>query len=204
MTPRSQPKLAMRPMLPADAPLLAEIFRASIEELTGDDYSEAQQEAWASAADDEEDFGARLAGELTLVATYDGRHRICLARRQQNIDMLYVHPVAAGQGAGAMLCSMRWKTGRCARQQRTDRRGQRHGARLLRKARFQGAAAQYRFACRRMALQYHNEQAACGEGKCRIMSEPPSTFFWLAHASHRHCVIAILIAVALASNYYLW
>ena len=59
-------------MLPTDVPLLAEIFRASIEELTADDYSEAQQEAWASAADDEEEFGARLAGELTLVATFAG------------------------------------------------------------------------------------------------------------------------------------
>ena len=105
MTPRSQPKLAMRPMLPADAPLLAEIFRASIEELTGDDYSEAQQEAWASAADDEEDFGARLAGELTLVATYDGTPMgFASLAGNKNIDMLYVHPVAAGQGAGAMLC----------------------------------------------------------------------------------------------------
>ena len=47
-------------MLPADVPFLAEIFRASIEELTGDDYSEAQQEAWASAADDEEAFGQSL------------------------------------------------------------------------------------------------------------------------------------------------
>ena len=73
MTARPQTKLAMRPMLPADVPLLAEIFRASIEELSADDYSEAQQEAWASAADDEEEFGARLAGELTLVATFDGR-----------------------------------------------------------------------------------------------------------------------------------
>ena len=34
--------------------MLAAIFVAAIEELTGDDYSEAQQEAWASAADDEE------------------------------------------------------------------------------------------------------------------------------------------------------
>ena len=43
MSARADPKLAMRPFLPADAPLLAEIFRASIEELTGDDYSEAQR-----------------------------------------------------------------------------------------------------------------------------------------------------------------
>jgi putative acetyltransferase len=105
MTPRTRPKLALRPMLPADVPDLAEIFRASIEELTGDDYSEAQQEAWASAADDEEDFGHRLAGELTLVATFDGA-AVGFASLADNkkIDMLYVHPIAAGQGAGALLC----------------------------------------------------------------------------------------------------
>jgi putative acetyltransferase len=92
-------------MLPADVPDLAEIFRASIEDLTADDYSEAQQEAWASAADDEEEFGLKLAGELTLVATYGGAV-VGFASLADNtrIDMLYVHPAASGQGAGAMLC----------------------------------------------------------------------------------------------------
>jgi len=106
MTARAQEqKLALRPMLPADVPLLAEIFRASIEELAADDYSEAQQEAWASAADDEEEFGARLASELTLVATLQG-DAIGFASLANNarIDMLYVHPVASGQGAGTLLC----------------------------------------------------------------------------------------------------
>jgi putative acetyltransferase len=105
MTARPQTKLAMRPMLPEDTPLLAEIFRASIEELSGEDYSEAQQEAWASAADDEEEFAARLASELTLVATHAGS-AIGFASLADNtrIDMLYVYPAAAGQGAGAMLC----------------------------------------------------------------------------------------------------
>src|SRR3569623_1580085 len=46
------PKLALRPYLPEDTPLLAEIFRDSILELTGDDYTEAQQEAWIERADD--------------------------------------------------------------------------------------------------------------------------------------------------------
>ena len=104
MTARTQPELALRPMLPADVPDLAEIFRASIEDLAADDYSEAQREAWASVADDEEEFGAKLATALTLVATYDGA-AIGFASLADNkhIDMLYVHPVAAGQGAGAML-----------------------------------------------------------------------------------------------------
>jgi putative acetyltransferase len=105
MTPRAKPQLAMRPMLPADVPDLAEIFRASIEDLTGDDYSEAQQAAWASEANDEEEFGRKLSGELTLVATYGGA-AVGFASLVDNkkIDMLYVHPAAAGQGAGAMLC----------------------------------------------------------------------------------------------------
>src|SRR5215831_19612765 len=105
MNPRPLPQLAMRPMLPTDVPLLAEIFRTAIEELTADDYSEAQQEAWAAGADDEEAFGAKLAHELTLVATYGGA-AVGFASLTDNtrIDMLYVHPAAAGQGAGAMLC----------------------------------------------------------------------------------------------------
>jgi len=104
MSAQSLPKLAMRPMLPADVPLLAEIFRAAIEELTGDDYNAAQQEAWAAAADDLEAFAAKLAGELTLVATYGGA-AVGFAALAENrrVDMLYVHPAAAGQGAGAML-----------------------------------------------------------------------------------------------------
>ena len=40
------------PSCRAERRALAEIFQASIEELTGEDYSEAQQEAWASTADD--------------------------------------------------------------------------------------------------------------------------------------------------------
>ena len=104
MNPRALPKLAMRPMLPADVPLLAEIFRAAVAELTADDYSEAQREAWASAADDEAEFGAKLAGELTLVATFGGA-AVGFASLADNrrIDMLYMHPAASGQGAGAML-----------------------------------------------------------------------------------------------------
>jgi putative acetyltransferase len=99
------PAPALRPMLPVDVPVLAAIFVASIEELTGDDYSEAQQVAWASAADDEEKFGARLTSELTLVATLQGSPvGFASLKGADHIDMLYVHPNAAGQGVAAMLC----------------------------------------------------------------------------------------------------
>jgi putative acetyltransferase len=100
----AHPKLALRPMLPADVPLLREIFRNAIEELTADDYSEAQQEAWAHAADDEADFGEKLSGQLTLVATLAGSPvGFASLAGKDKIDMLYVHPAAAGQGVAAML-----------------------------------------------------------------------------------------------------
>ncbi len=99
------PKPALRPYLAEDAPLLAAIFAASIEQLTGDDYSETQQQAWASAADDEEQFGKRLAGELTLVATLQNSPvGFASLKGADHIDMLYVHPGAVGQGVAALLC----------------------------------------------------------------------------------------------------
>jgi putative acetyltransferase len=104
MTSAAKSSAGLRPYLAADAPLLAEIFRASITELAADDYNEAQRAAWAEAADDEDAFAARLSGELTLVATIDGAAVGFAALRGTEIDMLYVHPAVAGQGVGAMLC----------------------------------------------------------------------------------------------------
>jgi putative acetyltransferase len=99
------PKPALRPFLPEDAPVLAAIFVAAIEELTGDDYSEAQQDAWAASAADEDAFGKRLAGELTLIATLQNSPvGFASLRGPDHIDMVYVHPGVAGQGVGSMLC----------------------------------------------------------------------------------------------------
>ena len=99
------PKPGLRPFLPADVPMLAAIFVAAIEELTGDDYSEAQQEAWAAVADDEEAFGKKLAGELTLIATLENAPvGFASLKGKDHIDMLYVHPGAAGQGVASALC----------------------------------------------------------------------------------------------------
>jgi putative acetyltransferase len=104
MTTPTQPKLGLRPYLPADAPLLAEIFRAGVEELTGDDYGPAQQVAWAAAADDKDAFAGRLAGALTLVATAQGAPvGFASLVGTEEIDMLYVHPAATGQGVAALL-----------------------------------------------------------------------------------------------------
>jgi putative acetyltransferase len=97
-------KLALRPLLPADLPLLAAIFAASIEQLTDDDYDPGQQAAWAGTADDEEAFAKRLGSQLTLVATMDGAPvGFASLRNNEHIDMLYVHPAVARQGVASSL-----------------------------------------------------------------------------------------------------
>jgi putative acetyltransferase len=104
MSAQAKPSFALRPYLPQDAPLLADIFRASIEELTGEDYNPAQQEAWASAADDLESFAARLAKHLSLIATMNGSPIGFIAlETPTQIDLFYVHPAVVGHGAGSML-----------------------------------------------------------------------------------------------------
>src|SRR5258708_38029660 len=96
---QAMPKAALRPFLREDTPMLAAIFVAAIEELTAEDYSEAQQQAWAAAADDEEKFGKRLAAELTLIATLQNSPvGFAALKGADHIDMLYVHPGATGQG----------------------------------------------------------------------------------------------------------
>ncbi|WP_414471633.1 N-acetyltransferase family protein [Microvirga sp. M2] len=100
---QSMPKPGLRPFLPADLPVLVEVFQASIEELTGEDYSEAQQEAWMLQAE-EEDFAGTLAKDLTLVATVEGSPVGFIALKDNElIELFHVHPAVAGQGVGTML-----------------------------------------------------------------------------------------------------
>jgi putative acetyltransferase len=96
--------VALRPYLPADAKRCAEIFRSSIEELAAEDYDADQREAWASRADDEAAFGARLAGALTLLAVIGGGIAgFASLKGGEEIDMLFVDPEFARQGVGRAL-----------------------------------------------------------------------------------------------------
>jgi putative acetyltransferase len=106
MSAEASPRLAVRPMLPSEGQVLAAIFRDSILELTGDDYTEMQQEAWAAAAADESAFARRLAGELTIVATLAGSPvGFASLEADDKIGFCYVHPAAVGQGVGAALAN---------------------------------------------------------------------------------------------------
>lgn len=104
MNARMVPKPSLRPFLPADAPLLAEIRLAAIEELTADDYDEAQRRAWASQADDQEALCERLKTGLSLVALIDSSPVGFIALKDgEFIDQLYVHPAVARMGVASAL-----------------------------------------------------------------------------------------------------
>ena len=96
--------IGLRPYLDGDRQRCLEIFSSSIEELTADDYDEAQREAWIASAEDEQAFANRLAGSLTLVATREGeRAGFACLKGADLVDMLYVAPEHARQGVGAAL-----------------------------------------------------------------------------------------------------
>ena len=98
------PSYPLRPFLPGDTMALRDLFAASIEELTQDDYDEEQRIAWASRAAEAEDFMRHLAGMTTLVVEVDGEHIGFASLKNNNqLDMLYVHPYYAGQGVGTTL-----------------------------------------------------------------------------------------------------
>ena len=96
--------IAFRPYLPSDAARCAAIFRDAVEFSAADDYDDDQRAAWAARADDEEAFGLKLAGQLTIVATLEG-FVVAFAslKGADELDMLYVDPAAGRQGVGAAL-----------------------------------------------------------------------------------------------------
>ena len=109
---QAMPNPALRPMLPEDIAVLAAIFAASVEELTGDDYSEAQQAAWIAMVDDEVAFGKRLHGQLTLVATMQNSPvGFASLKGADMIDLLYVHPGMTRRGVATLLIDALEKLG---------------------------------------------------------------------------------------------
>src|SRR3981081_2010889 len=95
-------KPSLRPYLASDLPLLSEIRFAAIEELTVEDYDEAQRRAWASAADDDDALARSLAEGLTLVALIGGGPVGFISLQDSGqIDQLNVHPAVARTGVAS-------------------------------------------------------------------------------------------------------
>jgi putative acetyltransferase len=96
--------IALRPYLPTDTRVLADIARDAIEQLAGEDYSDAQRAVWSAGYDDEADFAQRLGSQLTLVATIGGAAvGFASLAGKNHIDLLYVEPRAARRGVATML-----------------------------------------------------------------------------------------------------
>lgn len=94
----------LRPFLPADVGRLQDLLAQSIEELTQDDYDEEQRIAWMSGAADAQAFAQRLASNVTLVVERDGEILgFASLKDNKEIDLLFVHPYAAGDGVGTTL-----------------------------------------------------------------------------------------------------
>ncbi len=94
----------LRPFLPADAPRLAELFRASVKELAEDYYDEDQLAAWIDSVDDEVALAKRLAANLTIIGSFQGEVAgFASLKENEHIDMLYVHPEFARRGVASAL-----------------------------------------------------------------------------------------------------
>ena len=100
----TRPNYPLRPYLPGDSLALRELFAQSIDVLTEDDYDEDQRAAWASEAEDAAAFSKRLAAMVTLVVEVEDE-LVGFGSLKDNkvIDMLFVHPYAAGEGVGSVL-----------------------------------------------------------------------------------------------------
>ncbi|MEQ1695450.1 MAG: GNAT family N-acetyltransferase [Hyphomicrobiaceae bacterium] len=83
---------------------LRDLFAASIEELTQDDYNEDQRIAWAGRAEDAEAFAKQLSANLTLVVHVEDEHLGFATLKDNSVfDMLYVHPWHARIGVATAL-----------------------------------------------------------------------------------------------------
>ncbi|HTV31667.1 MAG TPA: GNAT family N-acetyltransferase [Methylocella sp.] len=104
MSASAFPQPALRPYLSSDLASLYEIRLAAIDELTVEDYDEAQREAWLSRCADEEALGQTLERELTLIALIEGSPVGFISLKNgQLIDQLYVEPAVARRGVASAL-----------------------------------------------------------------------------------------------------
>jgi len=144
------PKPALRPYLATDTPVLAAIFVAAIEEWPARNIAQPSSRHGPAAADDEEQFGQRLGGALTLGCDAAELRPVGFAalKGADHIDMLYVHPRRrAGRGVDAVRGA--WRSSPAGRgRQKASGRCQRQCAAVFCQARI----------CRQTAQQRHRQR----------------------------------------------
>src|SRR3712207_3315505 len=88
-----------------DAPEIARLFYGTVRSVNRKDYSDEQVRAWAPSVPDPDEWHARMAGRLTLVAE-EGGEVVGFAELEEDghLDMLYVRKDAVGRGVGKRLC----------------------------------------------------------------------------------------------------
>ena len=98
--------MRVRPYRPEDAPALVALFHASVHQIGGLYYSQAQVDAWAPEVPDAARFRARAAdGRTVLVAVDDDDAPLAYGDVEDDghIDHLFCRPDAAGTGVAAAL-----------------------------------------------------------------------------------------------------
>jgi putative acetyltransferase len=97
-------KVVVRDYRADDLDTLMALFRSSVREIAGRDYSPEQTAAWAPEAGDRERWTIKLAGRPTLVAMI-GEEIAGFSDLEPDghIDMMFVHPRHAGRGAAGAL-----------------------------------------------------------------------------------------------------
>ena len=149
----------LRPFLPADTLALRELFAASVEELTQEDYDEDQRAAWVAFAEDAEAFRERLEEATTIVIDVDREPAGFASLKDDSIlDMLYVHPYHAGSGIGSALCDALETLAKARGAADDHGRSLRDGRRILRGARLHGDGAKFGRTLWRVAGHDDNEE----------------------------------------------
>ncbi|MEC7121143.1 MAG: GNAT family N-acetyltransferase [Pseudomonadota bacterium] len=99
--------LTIQPYHPQDADHLRQIFYAAVHALASRDYTPAQCQAWASLEYDHQAWHARLAHNQPNLAMIEGQIAgFADLQPDGYIDMLFVHPLYAGQGVASRLLEL--------------------------------------------------------------------------------------------------
>ncbi len=118
--------MQLRPYTPADAEATLRVFHDAVHRTASIDYTPEQITAWAPEDIDLAAWDARRRASWTVVAVIDG-HVVGFSDLTDDavLDMLFVHPDAAGRGVARALVDAVLAEARCRSQPRVTARASR-------------------------------------------------------------------------------